>query len=621
MRELDIVNDLVETCDYLSMEYFINKYSISKRTLQNVFSQITNDGKTKGFHLIQKRGRGYLLEVVDNNKFDKFIDELNQISNGPKVNVENIVGYIALHDNYITIDKLIDVFETSRSLIKGYKDEVDTYLSKYNLKMDRKAHYGIKIANSFIEHRNLLVDLYIKKNPIIKEAIDINIENNFKDVENALINKLKIEDLNINYTELSEILAWLKVTIYINLDSNTPIDSGDNMEIVDVIQEKFAIGIGKSDSEELFKLIKKKSRNNNYNDEKLKNITSDINGFLIEIDKDNNTSFNADEDFNKLLVTHIASLINRSHFKISYTNPIIDELSIKYPMVFNMAISLGTMLENKYEIKLTRDEIGFIVTYFAVYMEKEIIYKLRKYNRIAIVCSSGGGSAYLIKLKLASLFELSNIKTFSILEMDELEGFNPDIIFSITELTTSLKVPLIYIKELLDDYDILNIKQLIMFGKREQSFISKAKEYYVERFFDSNYFQVSEIDDDYIKCLEDMSIKIESSGIGGDNYSDFVLRREAFSPTIYLNGVAIPHPIEMKGNKDLVSVKILKKPIIYKDKKVSIIFMVSLQKSSLELHKEITKDLFEIMTDVELVQAILKVTSFKEFIALINRKV
>lgn len=621
MRELDILKDLMRTHDYLSIDYFINKYSISKRTLQNIFSQMTNDGKTKGFHLIQKRGRGYLLEVVDNKKLDEFITELNQISNKPKANVENIVGYIALQDNYITIEKLIDLFETSRSLIKSYKDEVDTYLSKYKLKMDRKAHYGMKIANPFIEHRNLLVELYINENTIIREVIDNNVKAHFKYVEDAIINKLKIEDLNINYVELSEILAWIKVSIYIHSNLNTPIDDGDNMEIIDVIQDKFAIGIGRNDAEELFKLIKNKTRNNNYNTEKLKNITSDINEFLIKIDEENDTSFNSDEDFNKLLVTHIVSLIHRSRFKISYINPIIDELSIKYPMVFNMAIELGNMLEEKYEIKPTRDEIGFIVTYFAVYMEKEIIYKLRKYNRIAIVCSSGGGSAYLIKLKLSSLFERSNIETFSILEMDELEEFNPDIIFSITELVTSLKVPLIYIKELLDDYDILNIKQLIMFGKRDQVFISRAKEYYVERFFNSKYFDITENNDDYIKCLEDMSIKMERDGIGGDNYSDYVLKREEFSPTIYLNGVAIPHPIEMKGNKDLVSVKILKKPMIYKGKKVSIIFMVSLQKSSLEHHKDITKDLFEIMNDVELIQELLKLTSFKEFIALINRKV
>lgn len=42
MRELDIINEPIEANDYLSIDYFINKYSISKRTLQNDFSYLVN---------------------------------------------------------------------------------------------------------------------------------------------------------------------------------------------------------------------------------------------------------------------------------------------------------------------------------------------------------------------------------------------------------------------------------------------------------------------------------------------------------------------------------------------------------------------------------------------------
>ena len=61
-------------------------------------------------------------------------------------------------------------------------------------------------------------------------------------------------------------------------------------------------------------------------------------------------------------------------------------------------------------------------------MEKEKQGKLLSYNRIGIVCSSGGGSAYMIKIQIESLFPRAEVKTFSFLQQDELKTFQPDLI-------------------------------------------------------------------------------------------------------------------------------------------------------------------------------------------------
>lgn len=620
MRELNIINELLTTSNYLSLEYFMNKYSISKRTLQNEFSYLANISKDKGFHLIQKRGRGYLLEIEDKVRFDRFITELNLIASRPKVSAENIVAYVTLNDCYVTMDNLIGLFKTSKSTIKSYNGEVDEYLKGYNLKMERRAHYGIRIEASLKKRRNLLVDLYIKNNKIIKTTIDNDIHEGFEEVRNYLIDTLRKQELVINYTELTQLVDWLKVTIYINIKSNIPICEECDMELVNIINKCFKVGISLDDINEFENLIKSKSRACTKGSNNLELLEQEISNFFIGIDKCNKTHFNDDKEFKKLLISHVIALINRLNFKISYTNPIIDELSIKYPMIFNIAIAFGDMLKEKYGVYASKDEIGFIATYFILHIEKETIEKLNKYNKISIVCSSGGGSAQLIKLKIENLFSYSSIKTFSVLQMKELEEYNPDIIFSIANLNNmNINAPIIYIKELLDDYDILNIKQIVMFEKFDEAYVDKTKEYYLKKFFDPMYFSIDEESQDYIECLKTMSQKIESCGIGGDNYSDYILKRENFASTIYLNGIAIPHPIEMQANKDLISVKIFKKPIMYNGKKVSIIFMISLKKDNLGFHKGITNDLFEIMNNLEMVQAILKVSSFKEFIAQINR--
>ena len=54
MRILKIINDLENTNKYLSIAYFIDKYSVSKRTLQNDFSYLSKVSSNKGFKIIQK---------------------------------------------------------------------------------------------------------------------------------------------------------------------------------------------------------------------------------------------------------------------------------------------------------------------------------------------------------------------------------------------------------------------------------------------------------------------------------------------------------------------------------------------------------------------------------------
>lgn len=407
------------------------------------------------------------------------------------------------------------------------------------------------------------------------------------------------------------------MTLYIN-EKFTHEDENDNeVEII----ENLNVKLFESDKQKLISLVKAKTRKKLKRNESIESLSNNLEDFLIEFDKNNNTFFNQDREFKKALLNHVSSLLERSAFSISYKNPIIEEIQLKYPVAFNIAILLGKMLKLKYKVHISRDEIGFIATHFAMNMEKQLVYKFKKYNSIAIVCSSGGGSAQLIKFKISDLFKDTDIRTFSILQMEELEDFNPNIIFSICELDTKLEVPVIYIKELLDDYDILKIKELVMFENFNQSVIEDKKMAFISKFLNVDYFDIDEKSLDYMKCLEQISKDIEDSQIGGNNYSKDVLKREGFSSTIYLNGVAIPHPIEMNGNDDLVAVKILKKPMEFEGRKVSIIFMICLKKESLELHKKITNDLYEVMSNVETVQLLTKVKTFKEFVAVINQRI
>ena len=200
-------------------------------------------------------------------------------------------------------------------------------------------------------------------------------------------------------------------------------------------------------------------------------------------------------------------LIDRFYQKISYKNTLLNEISIRYPRVFNIAISFSNMLEEKYGVIVSHDETAFIATHFAAHFEREKQMKIHRFNRVAVVCSSGGGSAFMIKMQIKSLFPNEDVESFSFLEMDTLRMFNPDIIFTIMPLSEDFEVPIIYIHELLDDEDLLKIRQLMEHDQVNSVALGEFPSI-VNTLFSKDFFEIGK-SNSYEELLRRMALKIE----------------------------------------------------------------------------------------------------------------
>ncbi|HBG0878537.1 TPA: PRD domain-containing protein, partial [Clostridioides difficile] len=333
--------------------------------------------------------------------------------------------------------------------------------------------------------------------------------------------------------------------------------------------------------------------------------------FFREIDKKYNSNFLEDKEFFNLFYLHIACLIERIKKNHKIINPFSVKISQQYPTVFNLSIQFSKIIENEYHIKISQDEIGFIATHIAVPFEKREEANFNKKYKIAIICSSGGGSAFLINLRLKEIFPNAEIRNFSLLEEKAVIEFAPDLIFSITNLLFEINAPVILINEILDELDYLDIKESVRFADHIGN-ISSPKQY-ILGLFDKNHFRCIKDKAKYKDILDSMSKCIVDEGACSPTYPKDVWERESYLSTIYTNGVAIPHPIEMTGNKNIISVALIQTDIIYENRVPKIIFMISLIKGNLELHKQISKYLSKIMANKDMVDMLNKSQSYEEF--------
>ncbi len=623
MRERIIIEELRNSSEYLNLDYFANKLGVSTRTIRKDIKNIESIDERNGFKIEYKAKLGYILNLKDEEKLDHYLKSLpSYLIENPEQRIESMIVELLVNEGYKTIDKLSKKFLVSSSQIKNDLKKLDEKLRDTGLKLERKAHYGIKIEGSVKSIQIMLVGLYSKKNRNITEYRNKIIDNlKLDDIRSTIKNVLNEHDLEINLTELEEILAQI-VILYIksslrDLENfNTLKRDAENLMISDLLDNIFKDKKNYLTSEEtdyLKEFIKRKTKDKktkimNVEQSKLQYI---IHEFFKGVDKKYNTNFSEDKEFFNLLYLHIASLIERAKREHNITNPFSIKISQQYPTVFNLAIQLSKVIESEYHIKISQDEIGFIATHIAVPFEKREEASFNKKYKIAIICSSGGGSAFLIKLKLSEIFQNAEIKTFSLLAEKEVVDFSPDLIFSITNLEFKTNAPVILINEILDELDYLNIKESVRFANRIGS-ISNPKQYILS-LFSKKHFRCIEEKTDYKDILYNMSQDIVDEGVCSPSYPKDVWERESYLSTIYTNGVSIPHPIEMTGSKNIISVALVHSDISYEGRKPKIIFMISLIKGNLELHKQISKYLTKVMTNKDIVDMLNKSRSYEEF--------
>ncbi len=629
MREKIILQNLIQSKRYIDSEEFSSILEVSTRTVRSHMKTLAEDGKKNGFSVNIKRGKGYYLKVEDQTKLKKYMDSLyDHLGNDREGRLNLIIKELINSDNYITMEKLSNDFMVSKSVVKSDLERVEEILSENLISLERKAHYGIKINGEEENIREFILKLCLEENEIVLNLINKD-ENNkeFNFIEKSVIASLKNNQLVMNDVEIKSLMLFLKIMLFrskyfLEKDIEDTITISDDYsfiahEMISNIKRLCSIDLNQRDELRLKEFLKHKASKKCSDEVSLDELKEKIERFLVSIDKEYKTKFSKDEHLKGALLFHISSLIQRLRDNVEFLNPIVNEISYKYPEMFNVAIRFTKELEREYKISITKDEIGYLTMHLAAHMEKSIKDKINKLRKIAVICSSGGGVAFLIKIKLESLFTNADIRSFSLLDIDDVKEFNPDIIFSISKLKEDLKVPVIYINELLEDEDLLKIKETLELklyrGNKEEN-----EDNIWENLFSKDIYFVEDKKKDYEKILKNMARKVESFKYAKKGYLKKVIERENVLSTIYKNGIAIPHPMEMCGLKNKIAVTVLKEPIIHDGKSVKVIFMVSLKKGELELHKVITKLLLNLMDSKDRIERVVNSSSYEDFIIEMN---
>jgi len=162
------------------------------------------------------------------------------------------------------------------------------------------------------------------------------------------------------------------------------------------------------------------------------------------------------------LMIHLKPAINRLSFNLPIRNILLPEIREKYPYIYMVAEKSVSVLEEKFGIKVTDAEIGFIAMHLGAAMER--LRTVHKENfRALVVCGGGCATAYMLVSRIQAEFpeiEISEVCSMLELTKEKILLLNPDLIITTVPLE-NISTPCLLVNPLLNDRDRIVIRNFI----------------------------------------------------------------------------------------------------------------------------------------------------------------
>lgn len=629
MRQEKIVEYLYAKKQAIAPKALAAEFQISERTLANDIKWLRDIGRTEGFSIERIRSAGYQLEISDKKKFLRFLSHAKRqekIDNGnPNERIKNIELLLLFHEEYITMQQISEWLEVSLSTVKADIKQVELFCKDYGLTLFSKAHYGLKIVGTEEKKRQAI--LYLIRNiihtPVLTERYKaFHFVFDEEALRSCLSEKLQQHQLKASDIVFENIIQHIRLLVFRITQNNTltndertvrtATDKYDLLteDLVSYLETAYPITFSTMEKNYLHEQLRGKFSvlDDRTSNQQLKQA---IEKTLELVDLRYHTQFRTDQELGNALLMHVAPLLQRLYTGHQLDNPIIDDIYTQYANVFNVAMVFISELNKDLDADISKDEIGYVAIYFAASLEKQANQLIDDYKKIAVICSTGGGASYLLKVNLERLFSNAEVTTFAMNEVDQIDKSFDLLISTVPLDQEQFAIPIIYTKTILNRAEINKIEKDLSLLRESENKVFDVHQFILS-LFDPQWFQIDTESEDYLQLLESEAARLED-GWAEQGFKHSVLEREKMIDTIYQNGIAGPHPMEQAAIREVIDVILLRKSIWYSKKEIKVIFLINIKKDHLNLHKEISRLMIKMMEDQALDNQLAKITNFQDF--------
>lgn len=690
-RGIRMLNFLIDKESSLSIEDLAKEFKISTRTVQSDLDSI--DFFLKYNHLLplnrkRKQGISISRDFSQTEKIKAVLGnlEISEYALNRSERKELVLKVLFTKKGYITINEIAEIVHFSKGTVINCLNILKDEFKSMGIKIVSNARYGVKIQadentlrtellNRFVngadESMIYDADRYYREGignryfrTINREVIDCYLD---------LVSKLE-KELNTSFSDKSTIqiitaieLSCLRSKIGRPVEMNAiQLESlYGTKEFIAVLKLTEQLKIKQLIDLSLHEIgfittqlmgCSATSVNDSRERENFAEIQLIVCDLINKIGNDMGIDFARKLDLYNDLIYHIRPAIYRMRNRIKQDNPLIGDIKLNYPLIFNSVKDNISKLEAFTEAVLSEDEIGFITIHFASAVLKE---KASSYNRprVLVVCNSGIGTSNLLASKLKSLYEVKIVNVIALHEMERtLETKATDYVISTID-TLKCSIPVINVSplinaadmEILDKYfnrkfnENIDLDQLLtiiekncIVQNRMELIEDLSRQYTLIKNADSERINLSMLKDVVNKNMIRLDFRakdweaavVEAGNLLYENgcievkyINSMVEAVKSIGPYIVIGkGIALPHSRSSDGVKKIgISILRLIKPVVFghpENDPVDLVFALSAIDNS--SHLRVLSDLAKMLNSEVNVTKIRKAKTSDEIIHMID---
>jgi lichenan operon transcriptional antiterminator len=608
--------------DYVSSKVLAEAIGVSDRSIRNYVKRINEESPNK----IESNHLGYRLN--ENNRLNKNdIDTTNQT----EVRRFHILRtLIKSSERGLDLFDLADELYVSDATIRADIANLNKIVEPHCLQIVQH-HYKYYLSGEEKSMRKLMMSLINYTKPS-KTSLEAEVQLFLGDIPLYSLMKMckqVFEKYQIypNTYFLKNFLLHLAIAIDRARDNEqlTSPSGGQNHLKLDVVKEisknlyqLFEVQLSGADEDELSILFNGEINvDPSFTAHYVTNeVTRALEHALVEISDVYMINFNDDLFKNRLLI-HVQNLYNRSLNHRYTRNVSILNIRVKYPIVFDIAVYLASVLSHDLRIDINDDEIGF----FALHIGSFLNHQTDEDDKIKTIIVTPD---YLyqqdeIKNNIIDVFG-EDLDVIDVVEdIGDVSSFMPiDFIITTGEglqdeaLLTTLGIEKVIVHEFIKKRDITLIRKKIEAIKHIK-YVNYIKKVIPQLIKNEFYISLNNVTSKRDVMEEVSNVFLEQNYVNHD-YLEKLKERESISSTSYPSGVAIPHTMKYEGRKTGMIVIQPSMPIDWENNIVKIVIGIAVNKEDTDTFNQIFPRMIELLAESYHVNYLSKSTNREMFI-------
>lgn len=609
----------VNTCTTTTTKKIALHFGVTQRTIQKYIKELTMEYPT---HLaISSKGIHVLKPMLKNDESKIPIDFKERES--------FILRKLLINDCSIHMDLLCDQLCISITTLENEIKRIRKHILPYHLTLKTKNGELFIVGHNDDKKALIIHSIYGEaKNSIVSLATlsELFQEYNIEEIRGMILEELDNNKFFIDEYSLINLLLHILIAMDQN-NTNHKINDASSNDLIDLnrhfitiidticnaIEHRYKIKFTNNNKYQFTLLLMTRAiRNKEIDNQEVvivsvsKEIDFLVNIIIQTVHKTYDIDLNAN-NFKLAFSLHLKNMLIRLNAQISVHNPLLFNIKATSPFIYDIAVYISNIIKEHEHVILYEDEIAYIALHIGARIEE--LNSIKSKLRTALVCPQYYSYQNSQFKKIEAIYKDDIMIDLIITNPSDMDEESYDLIISTIPIDGFHNSVLI--SNFFNDADKTNIHNMIQNIKKDKEKAVINQE--MHTLFDEDFYNTNITFPSREDAIISMSEKLIKKSVVSGDFTEKLFEREAMSPTNF-DMIAIPHPIDYFANRTVISVSVLKQPIVWGNTMVKIIFMFPISEGDFSRFSNIFGFLANLCNHNEYVELLAATKRYEDFL-------